>query len=65
MSRIDRGLARMSTPSAGQGKSRRAMSVQQALEWAFRIEKAQLELPERRTPSTGTVAARPSASNMS
>ncbi|ATX64571.1 hypothetical protein BG454_00925 [Roseinatronobacter bogoriensis subsp. barguzinensis] len=36
----------MSTPSAhARGKAKRAMSVQQALEWAFRIEKAQLELP--------------------
>jgi hypothetical protein len=36
----------MSVPSAGRGgKLKRAMGVQQALEWAFRIEKAQLELP--------------------
>jgi len=27
------------------GRSKRSMSVQQALEWAFRVEKAQLELP--------------------
>lgn len=46
MSRVDRRLARMSLPSgARDGKVKRAMSVQQALEWAFRIEKAQLELP--------------------
>jgi hypothetical protein len=46
MSRIDRRLGRMSVPSAKQGgKVKRAMGVQQALEWAFRIEKAQLELP--------------------
>jgi hypothetical protein len=46
MSRADRRLARMSLPSAARGgKVKRAMSVQQALEWAFRIEKAQLELP--------------------
>jgi hypothetical protein len=46
MSRVDRRLARMSLPSAARdGKVKRAMSVQQALEWAFRIEKAQLELP--------------------
>lgn len=45
MSRIDRRLGRMSLPSAGRGgKVRRAMGVQQALEWAFRVEKAQLEL---------------------
>jgi hypothetical protein len=47
MSRIDRGLNRMSVPSAGRGrKAKRAMGVQAALEWAFRIEKAQLELPQ-------------------
>ena len=46
MSRVDRRLNRMSTPSANAGgKSKRAMGVQQALEWAFRVEKAQLELP--------------------
>ena len=48
MSRIDRRLGRMSLPSARSGgKVKRAMGVQQALEWAFRVEKAQLELPER------------------
>jgi hypothetical protein len=46
MSRVDRRLNRMSVPSAGHGKAKRAMGVQAALEWAFRIEKAQLELPE-------------------
>lgn len=46
MSRIDRNLTRMSMPSAGRdGKTKRTMNVQAALEWAFRIEKAQLELP--------------------
>jgi hypothetical protein len=29
------------------------MGVQQALEWAFRVEKAQLELPERVDPERG------------
>ena len=29
----------------GNGRSKRALGVQAALEWAFRIEKAQLELP--------------------
>ena len=43
----------MSAPSAGHGKGKRAMSVQQALEWAFRVEKAQLELPERPDPEHG------------
>jgi len=45
MSRVDRRLNRMSVPSAGHGKAKRALGVQAALEWAFRIEKAQLELP--------------------
>ena len=46
MSRVDRRLNRMSTPSAGRsGKAKRAMGVQATLEWAFRNEKAQLELP--------------------
>jgi len=45
MSSVDRRLNRMSVPSAGHGKAKRAMGVQAALEWAFRIEKAQLELP--------------------
>jgi hypothetical protein len=46
MSRIDRRLHRMSMHSAKPGgKVKRAVGVQQALEWAFRIEKAQLELP--------------------
>jgi len=53
MSRIDRGLARMSMPSAGRSKAKRAMAVQQALEWAFRVEKAQLDLPERPDPEHG------------
>ena len=29
------------------GRPKREMTVQQALEWAFRVEKAQLELPPR------------------
>ena len=31
--------------TAGGGKAKRSMSIQQALDWAFRVEKAQLELP--------------------
>jgi hypothetical protein len=60
MSRIDRRLTHLSTPSAargtghGGGKVKRALSVQQALEWAFRVEKAQLELPERPDPERGS-----------
>jgi hypothetical protein len=34
----------------GAGRPKRSMSVQQALEWAFRIEHAQLELPEPPDP---------------
>jgi hypothetical protein len=30
----------------GSGRTKRSISVQQALEWAFRVEHAQLELPE-------------------
>ena len=46
MSRVDRRLNRMPITSAGRGgKAKRVMPVQQALEWAFRVEKAQLELP--------------------
>ena len=32
---------------AGGGKIKRALGVQAALEWAFRVEQAQLELPQR------------------
>ena len=58
MSRIDRRLNRLSTPSATRSsglnsKVKRALTVQQALEWAFRVEKAQLELPERPDPERG------------
>ncbi len=45
MSRLDRRLHARTPSAVGRGKTRRAMSVQQALEWAFRVEKAQLELP--------------------
>ncbi len=34
----------------GHGRPKRVMSVQQALEWAFRVEHAQLELPEPPDP---------------
>jgi len=34
----------------GGGRVKRALGVQAALEWAFRLEKAQLELPERPDP---------------
>jgi hypothetical protein len=50
MSRFDRRLSR--TPAQrGAGRTPKgAMSVQQALEWAFGAEKAQLELPEPSDP---------------
>jgi len=35
------------------GRPKRALGVQAALEWAFRVEKAQLELPERPDPERG------------
>lgn len=38
---------------AGHGRQKRVMSVQQALEWAFRVEHAQLELPELPDPERG------------
>ena len=38
---------------AGHGRPKRVMSVQQALEWAFRTECAQLELPEPSDPERG------------
>jgi hypothetical protein len=34
----------------GSGRTKRSISVQQALEWAFRVEHAQLELPEPPDP---------------
>ena len=57
MSRIDRklhGQALASGPNGGSqsryGRPKRLMTVQQALEWAFRTECAQLELPEPPDP---------------
>ncbi|MGO4917155.1 hypothetical protein [Pseudogemmobacter sp. W21_MBD1_M6] len=47
MSKFDRRLPRMRVPPSAGGKPKRALGVQQALEWAFRVEKAQLELPPR------------------
>ncbi|MCC5988745.1 MAG: hypothetical protein JJT95_13775 [Pararhodobacter sp.] len=44
----------MSVPGTGRGtRAKRAMPVQTALEWAFRVEKAQLDLPERPDPERG------------
>ena len=41
------------SPRPGHGRPKRVMSVQQALEWAFRVEHAQLELPEPPDPERG------------
>ena len=41
------------SPNAGHGRPKRVMSVQQALEWAFRVEHAQLALPEPPDPERG------------
>jgi len=38
----------------GGASVKRALGVQAALEWAFRVEKAQLELPERPDPERGS-----------
>jgi len=38
----------------GGHRVKRALGVQAALEWAFRVEKAQLELPERPDPERGS-----------
>jgi hypothetical protein len=43
----------ISSQQAGRGRPKRIMSVQQALEWAFRVEHAQLELPEPPDPERG------------
>ena len=47
--RHDRGL-HARAGRVGPGRPKRSMSVQQALEWAFRVEHAQLELPEPPDP---------------
>ena len=48
MSRADRRLPDRGTRRRGSSdKAQRAMNVQQALEWAFGVEKARLELPDR------------------
>lgn len=44
---------RLHANTSGTGRPRRSMSVQQALEWAFRVEHAQLELPLPPDPKRG------------
>jgi len=61
MSRFDRKLqgqtGRRLSPGTGQHplqrRAKREMNIQQALEWAFGKERAQLELPERPDPERG------------
>ena len=53
MSRIDRQLHPRTATVRGPGQRKRTMTVQQALEWAFGKEKAQLELPERSDQERG------------
>lgn len=60
MSKFDRklhGRPLASRPKAGSqspvGRPKRVMTVQQALEWTFRVEHAQLELPEPPDPERG------------
>jgi hypothetical protein len=48
----DRNLHSRS-PRNSHGRAKRFLSVQQALEWAFRVEHAQLELPEPPDPERG------------
>ncbi|MGI3211832.1 hypothetical protein ACROSR_12025 [Roseovarius tibetensis] len=50
MSRVDRRLSRTPAQRGARDKLKGAMSIQQALEWAFGVEKAQLELPEPSDP---------------
>ncbi len=50
MSRFDRRLSGTPAQRGARGKAKGAMSVQKALEWAFGVEKAQLELPEPSDP---------------
>lgn len=45
--------SRFPNRSATGNRSRRALGVQQVLEWAFRTEKARLELPEPPAPERG------------
>ncbi|MGO4917799.1 hypothetical protein [Pseudogemmobacter sp. W21_MBD1_M6] len=51
MSQFDRRLPGMRAKPGAGGKTKRALGVQAALEWAFRVEKAQLELPPRQDAS--------------
>ena len=53
MSKHDRSITNASNTSGAARGTKRSMNVQQALEWAFGKEKAELELPERSDADDG------------
>ena len=53
MSKHDRSIKNASNTPGATGRTKRSMNVQQALEWAFGKEKAELELPERSGANDG------------
>jgi hypothetical protein len=53
MSKHDRSLSGAAKVSISSKRPKRSMPVQQALEWAFGKEKAELELPDRPDPERG------------
>ena len=54
MSNHDRNLSGAARTNVGSKRPKRSMPVQQALEWAFGREKAELELPDRPDPERGS-----------
>lgn len=53
MSKHDRSIKNASNTLGATRRTKRSMNVQQALEWAFGKEKAELELPERSDANDG------------
>ena len=53
MSKHDRTLSGAAKTNVASKRPKRSMPVQQALEWAFGREKAELELPDRPDPERG------------
>ena len=53
MSKHDRNLSGSAKANIASRRPKRSMPVQQALEWAFGKEQAELELPERPDPERG------------
>ena len=53
MSSHDRSLSGAAKTNIASRRPKRSMTVQQALEWAFGKEKAELELPDRPDPERG------------